>query len=242
LLSAGALGGALWAGVTAGLRDRFNASEILVSLMLVYVAEQLLSYLVNRPWKDPNGYNFPQTSTFLSSARLPRLALGSRANLGLPLALLAAVAGWFFMHKSYAGYRLDVAGLAPAAARYAGFSARNALWLPLLLSGALAGLAGALEVAGPDGQLTTHVPLGYGFAAIIVAFVGRLDPLGVTLSSVLMSMFFIGGELSQSRLGLPKSITGIFQGLLLFSLLTCDTFVKNKLRFTGSVFGKAVTK
>ncbi|HYQ27788.1 MAG TPA: ABC transporter permease [Polyangiaceae bacterium] len=242
LLSAGALGGALWAGITAVLRDRCNASEILVSLMLVYVAEQLLAYLVNGPWKDPNGYNFPQTITFLSSARVPRLSEGSRANIGVPLALLSAAACWLFIHKSFAGYRLDVAGLSPAAARYAGFSARSALWLPLLLSGALAGLAGALEVAGPDGQLTTHVPLGYGFAAIIVAFVGRLDPLGVTFSSLLMSMFFIGGELSQSRLGLPKSITGVFQGLLLFSLLTCDTFVKNKLRFVSSGSARALAK
>lgn len=236
LLAAGALGGALWAGVAAALRDRFNASEILVSLMLVYVAEQLLAYLVNGPWQDPNGYNFPQTITFLSSARIPRLVEGSRANLGFPLALLSAAGCWLFIHKSYSGYQLDVAGRAPAAARYAGFSARGALWVPLLVSGALAGLAGGLEVAGPDGQLTTHVPLGYGFAAIIVAFVGRLDPFGVTLSSVLMSMFFIGGELSQSRLGLPKSISAVFQGLLLFSLLTCDALVKSKLRvaFTGS--------
>jgi ABC-type uncharacterized transport system permease subunit len=242
LLVAGALGGALWAGITATLRDRYNASEILVSLMLVYVAEQLLGYLVNGPWKDPNGYNFPQTINFLSSARIPRLFQGSRANIGLPLALVSAGACWLFMHKSYAGYRLDVAGLAPAAGRYAGFSARSALWLPLILSGAFAGLAGALEVAGPDGQLTTHVPLGYGFAAIIVAFVGRLDPIGVTLSSILMSMFFIGGELSQSRLGLPKSITGVFQGLLLFSLLTCDTLVKNRLRFAFSSSDRAVVK
>jgi len=231
ILVAGGVGGALWASITALLRDRCNASEILVSLMLVYVAEQLLAYLVNGPWKDPNGYNFPQTISFLPCARIPRLVQGSRANLGVILALASAAAAWLFMHKSYSGYRLDVAGLAPAAARYAGFSARAALWLPLLVSGTLSGLAGALEVAGPDGQLTTHVPLGYGFAAIIVAFVGRLDPLGVSFSSVLMSMFYIGGELSQSRLGLPKSITGIFQGLLLFALLSCDTFVKNRVRF-----------
>ncbi|HET7544923.1 MAG TPA: ABC transporter permease [Polyangiaceae bacterium] len=242
LLLAGALGGGLWAAVTALLRDRCNASEILVSLMLVYVAEQLLGYLVNGPWKDPNGYNFPQTITFLSSARIPRLIEGTRANIGVLLALVGTAAAWLFMHKSYTGYRLDVAGLAPAAARYAGFSARGALWLPLLVSGALSGLAGALEVAGPDGQLTTHVPLGYGFAAIIVAFVGRLDPLGVTFSSILMSMFFIGGELSQSRLGLPKSITGVFQGLLLFSLLSCDTFVKSKLRFALPAASKLPSK
>jgi simple sugar transport system permease protein len=232
VLLGGTLGGMAWAALTALLRDRFNASEILVSLMLVYVAEQVLSYLVHGPWKDPNGYNFPQTITFLGSTRVPRLLDGTRANWGVPLALASAALLWLFMQRTYAGYRLEVGGLAPAAARYAGYSAKSALWTTLLVSGALAGLAGALEVAGPVGQLTTHVPLGYGFAAIIVAFVGRLNPIGVTFSSVLMSMFYIGGEMSQSRLGLPKSITGVFQGLLLFSLLSCDTFIHNRVRWS----------
>jgi simple sugar transport system permease protein len=230
---AGMTAGMLWAALTALLRDRFNAGEILVSLMLVYVAEQLLSYLVHGPWKDPNGYNFPQTITFLSQTRVPRLIEGTRANASVLIALLSVALFWLFMYRTHAGYKLEVGGLAPRAARYAGFSSRAALWTTLLLSGAMAGLAGALEVAGPAGQLTTHVPLGYGFAAIIVAFVGRLDPLGVTLSSLLMSMFYIGGELSQSRLGLPKSITGVFQGLLLFSLLSCDTLINNRVRFGG---------
>jgi simple sugar transport system permease protein len=232
VLLAGVAAGMIWAAVTALLRDRFNASEILVSLMLVYVAEQLLSYLVHGPWKDPQGYNFPQTITFLEQTRVPRLAEGSRANWSVAIALTSVLAGWLFMSKTHAGYRLEVGGLAPRAARYAGFSSRSALWTALLVSGATAGLAGALEVAGPVGQLTAHVPLGYGFAAIIVAFVGRLAPAGVLLSSVLMSMFYIGGELSQSRLGLPKSITGVFQGLLLFSLLVCDTLIHSRLRLT----------
>jgi ABC-type uncharacterized transport system permease subunit len=230
VLLAGTCAGLLWAALTALLRDRYNASEILVSLMLVYVAEQVLSYLVRGPWKDPDGYNFPQTITFLDAARVPRLVDGNRANWGSVLALLAAGACWLFLHRTRAGYRLEVAGLAPRAARFAGFSSRGALWSALLISGGLAGLAGALEVVGPVGQLTTHVPLGYGFAAIIVAFVGRLDPLGVTFSAVLMSMFYIGGELSQSRLGLPKSITGVFQGLLLFCLLGCDTLIHHRVR------------
>lgn len=230
VLLAGAVSGMLWAGLTALLKDRFNASEILVSLMLVYVAEQVLSYVVHGPWKDPNGYNFPQTITFLAQARVPRLVEGSRANWGVVVALLSTGACWLFMHRTLSGYKLEVAGLSPRAARYAGFSSRAALWTTLLLSGALAGLAGALEVSGPVGQLTSEVPLGYGFAAIIVAFVGRLEPIGVTLSSLLMSLFYIGGELSQSRLGLPKSITGVFQGLLLFSLLTCDTLINHRLR------------
>jgi simple sugar transport system permease protein len=233
VLLAGTCAGMLWAAITALLRDRFNASEILVSLMLVYVAEQVLSYLVQGPWKDPNGYNFPQTVTFLAQARVPRLAQGSRANWGIAGALVSVGAFWLLMHRTLAGYKLQVAGLAPRAARYAGFSARGALWTTLLLSGASAGLAGALEVAGPVGQLTTQVPLGYGFAAIIVALVGRLEPIGITLSSLLMSMFYLGGELSQSRLGLPKSITGVFQGLLLFSLLGCDTLINSRVRVSG---------
>ena len=121
-------------------------------------------------------------------------------------------------------------GLAPAAAKYAGFSSRSALWTALLVSGGMAGLAGALEAAGPLGQLTPHVPVGYGFAAIIVAFVGRLHPVGIIFSAVLMSMFYIGGELAQSRMGLPKSLTGVFQGLLLFTLLACDTLIHYRVR------------
>lgn len=231
ILLAGVLGGMAWAGVTALLRDRFNANEILVSLMLVYVATLTLSYLVYGPWKDPAGFNFPQTRTFERVTQIPRLWSGSRVTIGLLLALAGAVLLWLFLFRTRAGFALQVGGLAPAAARYAGFSSRRALWLALLISGGTAGLAGALEVAGPLGQLTPYVPAGYGFAAIIVAFVGRLHPLGMVLSALLMSMFYIGGELAQSRLGLPKSITGVFQGLLLFTLLACDTLVAYRLRW-----------
>jgi general nucleoside transport system permease protein len=232
ILLAGALGGMAWASITAVLRDRFNANEILVSLMLVYVADMVLSYLVFGPWKDPAGYNFPQTKTFDAVTQIPRLMAGSRVNIGIVLALLGVAALWFFLFRTYAGFRQEVSGLAPAAARYAGFSSRRALWVALLTSGGAAGLAGALEVAGPIGQLTSYVPAGYGFAAIIVAFVGRLHPVGVVFSAVLMSMFYIGGELAQSRLGLPKSLTGVFQGLLLFNLLACDTLMAYRLKLT----------
>ena len=229
VLLAGVLGGMFWASITAALRERFHANEILVSLMLVYVAIQLLGFLVHGPWKDPAGYNFPQSRTFEAATQIPRLMAGSRMNLGLPLALACAVLLWVFLFRLRAGFALQVGGLAPAASRYAGFSSRQALWTSLLISGATAGLAGALEVAGPIGQLTPYVPAGYGFAAIIVAFVGRLHPAGMVLSAILMSMFYIGGELAQSRLGLPKSISGVFQGLLLFCLLLCDTLINYRL-------------
>jgi ABC-type uncharacterized transport system permease subunit len=233
IIAAGVLGGMLWAGVTAILRDRFNANEILVSLMLVYVAVQVLSYMVGGPWKDPNGFNFPQSKTFDAITRIPRLFDGSRVTIGVLFALAGVAGLWVFLFRTRAGFSLQVGGLAPAAARYAGFSSRRALWTALLISGGAAGLAGALEVAGPIGQLTTYVPAGYGFAAIIVAYVGRLHPVGMVFSAILMSMFYIGGEMAQSRLGLTKSLTGVFQGLLLFSLLACDTLVNYRLSFKG---------
>ena len=233
IILAGVIGGMVWASITAVLRDRFNANEILVSLMLVYVAVQLLSFVVGGPWKDPNGFNFPQSKTFEATTRIPRLFDGSRLSMGVLLAVIGVVGMWIFLFRTRAGFAQQVGGLAPAAARYAGFSSRKALWTALMISGGAAGLAGALEVAGPIGQLTPYVPAGYGFAAIIVAFVGRLHPVGMVFSAILMSMFYIGGEMAQSRLGLTKSLTGVFQGLLLFSLLACDTLVNYRLKFKG---------
>jgi simple sugar transport system permease protein len=233
ILLAGVAGGMVWAGITAFLRDRFHANEILVSLMLVYVAIMTLNFLVYGPWKDPLGYNFPQTKTFDAITQIPKLITGTRVNIGVLLVLAGVGVLWVFLFRTHAGFAQQVGGLAPDAARYAGFSSRKALWLALLTSGAAAGLAGALEVAGPLRQLTPFVPVGYGFAAIIVAFVGRLHPVGMVLSALLMSMFYIGGELAQSRLGLPRSLTGVFQGLLLFTLLACDTLMQYRIRWVA---------
>ncbi|WP_295551969.1 ABC transporter permease [uncultured Pseudacidovorax sp.] len=234
ILVAGVLGGMLWAAIVAWLRDVCNANEILTSLMLVYVATLLLLWLVGGPWKDPMGYNFPQTKTFEAVTQIPRLMKGSRVTIGIVIALVGVAALWVFLFRTRLGFAQQVGGLAPAAARYAGFSARRAVWIALLTSGGAAGLAGALEVAGPIGQLTPYVPAGYGFAAIIVAFVGRLHPVGMVFSAILMSMFYIGGELAQSRLGLPKSLTAVFQGLLLFTLLACDTLVAYRVRMKAA--------
>lgn len=229
-LIAGVLGGMFWAGITALLRTRFNANEILVSLMLVYVAYFLLTYVVYGPWKDPKGFNFPQTATFAKAAMAPLLLPGSRMHLGVLVAVAAVIAMAFFLMRSYLAFQLRVGGLAPAAARYAGYSANRSIWIALLVSGGFAGLAGAFEAIGPLGQLTPHVSVGYGFGAIIVAFVGRLHAVGILFAAILMSMFYIGGELSQSRLGLPSSLTGVFQGLLLFTLLACDVLIQYRIR------------
>lgn len=231
-LAAGMAGGMVWAGMTAWLRDRYNASEILVSLMLVYIAQLLLSYLVYGVLRDPEGFNFPQSKLLSDGLLLPMIVADTRLHLGIVFALLASLGGWLYLSKSISGFRLRVGGMAPAAARYAGFSSRKALWSSLLICGALSGLAGVCEVLGPMGQLTPTVSPGYGFAAIIVAFVGRLHPVGVIFSSFIMALFYIGGELAQSRLGLPSAITGVFQGMLLFALLACDVLIQYKLRWS----------
>ena len=230
MIVAGALGGAAWAAIPALLRTRFNANEILVSLMLVYVAQLFVSWLVFGPWKDPDGFNFPQTRMFGDAALMPVLLEGTRLHLGFALAIAVLVAGYAFMNRSYAGFRMRVAGEAPDAARYAGFSATRMIWVGLLLGGAAAGLAGMGEVAGPMGQLTDKVGSGYGFAAIIVAFVGRLNAFGILLTSLLMALLYIGGEQAQQYLNLPSSISMVFQGMLLFFLLGADVFVNYRLR------------
>ena len=144
---------------------------------------------------------------------------------------------WVFMFRLFRGYQLQVGGLAPAAARYAGFSASTSLWTALLISGGLAGLAGGIEAAATFKQITPHVSTGLGFTAIIVCFVGRLHPVGIIFAGLLLSTMIIGGELGQSRLGLPNALTGVFQGLLLLVLLACDTLIHYRIRVRSALAG-----
>jgi simple sugar transport system permease protein len=235
VLAGGLLGGMAWAAIVAVLRDRFNASEILVSLMLVYVAQQLVNYMVFGPWKDPAGFNFPQTKNFDASTWMPNLLTGTRLHVGFIVALVLVALMWVFMFRIYRGFQLQVGGQAPAAARYAGFSASTSLWTALMISGGLAGLAGGMEAIGTLRQVTPHVSAGLGFTAIIVCFVGRLHPVGIIFAGVLLSMMIIGGELGQSRLGLPNALTGVFQGLLLVLLLACDTLIHFRIRVRSAL-------
>lgn len=232
VLLASAVGGAVWGGFTALLRHKFHANEILVSLMLVYVAQLLLAWCVQGPMRDPEGFGFPQTALFEAGALLPVLE-GTRLHLGALLALIAALGIWLLMDRMALGFQFKVSGMAPFAARYAGYHPGKLIWASMLICGALAGLAGGIEAAGPLGQLTPSVSPGYGFAAIIVAFVGRLSPLGCIPAAFVMALFYLGGELAQSRLGLPSSITGVYQGLLLFFILACDTLIFYRLGWRG---------
>lgn len=229
----GALGGMAWAAIPAFLRTRFNANEILTSLMLTYVSELILIYLVTGPWRDPEGYGFPQTALFSASATAPILFQGFRVHVGVVVALLVAVIGWVILGRSVFGFQLRVVGQAPRAARYAGFSERRLIWSSMLLGGGLAGLAGLFEVSALVGQLTPAVPVYYGFVGIIVAFLGRLHPLGIILAGLVLALSYLGGEAAQIELGMPSAVAKIFQGVLLFMLLACDLLVLYRVRWRG---------
>lgn len=236
MIVAGALGGALWASITAFLRAQFNTNEILVSLMLTYVADLVVKYLVFGPWQDPNANSFPITVSFNDNALFPLLAStgwewleGTRINTSLLVTLVAIPLAWIFMTKTFLGFQLNVAGLAPRASRYAGYSAKRAIWIVMLIGGAAAGLAGVGEVAGPIGQLNDRWIPGYGFTAIIVAALGRFHPFGITLAALLMALLYLGGEAVQISMQLPKAISLVFQGLLLMFLLGCDVLVNYRV-------------
>lgn len=227
----GAVGGAFWGAIPALLKTHFNAEETLTTLMMNYVAMFFLLYLVNGPWRDPDGMNFPQSVMFNESASLPLIMEGTRINLSILITLVAVIIFWVFIRKSLTIYKLEVSGQAPLAAKYAGFSSKKAVWMSLVISGMMAGIAGICEVAGPIGQLTPNLSPGYGYAAIIVAYLGRLNPIGIVLSGCFMALIYLGGEMAQMQLQLPLAITGIFQGLLLFFLLAADALIENRYRF-----------
>lgn len=231
MIVAGALGGAVYALIAAGLRTRFGASEILVTLMMSLIAVQMLNYLLLGPWKDPRGFNFPQTVMFPDNALLPILFDGTRTNISLIFAVLASVFAYLMMQHHFRGYQLRTAGLAPRAALYAGFSAPRMVWLGLGLGGLAAGIAGASEVAGPLGQLQRSVSSGYGYAAIIVAYVGGLNPLGIVASSFLISVIYIGGDSATVTAGLPVAAVEVFQGLLLLFYLLTFTLIRFRVEF-----------
>ncbi len=234
MIIAGALGGMAYGCIAAGLRTRFGASEILVTLMLSLIAVQILNYLLLGPWKDPRGFNFPQTVMFPDNAMLPVLFDGARANISLFFALIASVLAHLMMQNHFSGYQLRTAGLAPRAALYAGFKGGRMIWISLALGGLAAGIAGASEVAGPLGQLQRSVSSGYGYAAIIVAYMGGLRPIGIVFSSFLISVVYIGGDSATVTAGLPVAAVEVFQGFLLSFYLLTFTLIRYRIVFTPS--------
>jgi simple sugar transport system permease protein len=234
MLLMGIAGGMLWAAIPALLKTRFGTNEILTSLMLVYVAGYLLDYLVRGPLRDPQGFGFPGSRVFTDFQVMPILIPGTRVHLGLIFAVVVAVAGWFLLRRTITGFEIGVIGQAPRAGAFAGFSRNRMIWVVFLISGGLAGLAGIGEVAGPVGKLDVVISPGYGFTAIIVAFLGRLNPLSIMVAALVLALTFIGGEQAQILLGMSSRTARVFQGMLLFFVLACDTFILYRLRIVSA--------
>jgi len=232
MILAGAAGGWAWGMIPAMLRNWFGASEILVSLMLVYVAQKVAAWMAFGPMKNPEGFGFPGSRNLqhYPPAANPDLIDGTGLHWGVVAAALAVLGTWVLMSRSLRGFHVRVAGEAPRAARFAGVRPETLVAFCLGLSGALAGLAGLFEAAGPAGQITDRFGVGYGFTAIIVAFLGRLHPFGILLAGLLLALTYIGGELAQLSLNLPAASVQVFQGMLLFFLLGFDILTRYRIR------------
>jgi general nucleoside transport system permease protein len=233
MLVFGLIGGALFGAIPALLKVRFNTNEILTSLMLVYVMQLFLDWMVRGPWRNPEGNNFPETRRFNPMAVLPEIMPASgRANWGIAFALIAAVLVWYMMKRTKRGFDIKVQGASPRAARFAGIDASRMVFFAFMFSGALAGLAGISEVSGAIGQLRPSISPGYGFTAIIVAFLGRLNPLGIVAAGLVLALTYLGGEAAQISLGLSDKLARVFQGMLLFFVLACDTLIHYRIIFS----------
>ena len=233
MIAAGALGGFLWAMIPGVLKTRFNTNEILVSLLLVYVAEQILAWMALGPLRNPDGSGFPGSRNLrqYEAAANNELIAGSGMHWGVVAALIAVIFAYILLSRHLMGLHIRLAGQSPRAARFAGVNPERLILFCLGISGALAGLAGLFEVAGPAGQISIDFNTGYGFTAIIVAFLGRLHPIGILLAGLLMALTYIGGEAAQATMGLPAAAIQAFQGMLLFFLLGFDVLTNFRVRF-----------
>jgi simple sugar transport system permease protein len=235
MLVMGALGGAMFAAIPALLKAHFNTNEILTSLMLVYIAQLFLDWLIRGAWRNPQGFNFPESVPFAPEATLPAIWEESgRAHWAFVFAILSAILVWFMLKYTLRGFEIVVLGQSERAGRFAGFSSKKMIWFTFLFSGALAGLAGICEVSGSIGHLQPAISPGYGFTAIIVAFLGRLNPLGIVASGLVLALTYLGGEAAQLSIGVSDKVTRVFQGLLLFFVLSCDTLIYYKIRIVWS--------
>ncbi|MDC1076449.1 ABC transporter permease [Litorivicinus sp.] len=230
VLLGGTIGGLFWGAIPAFLKVRFNANEILVSLMLTYVAILLLSVMVHGPLRDPDGFNFPESRLFHDAATLPKLFSAGRGHLGFVFAIAFAIVGTWVVKRWHLGFEMRVTGLSASVAKFAGYSRDRTVWMALLMGGAISGFAGVVEVTGNIGQLVPTISPSYGFTAIIVAFLARLHPLAVIPAGLLVALSYLAGEAAQLSLGVPAASTQVFQGLLLFFLLGTSLFVNYRVR------------
>ena len=235
MLLFGALGGMVYALIPAVLKVKLGVSEILTSLMLVYVAQLILDYLIRGPWRDPKGFNFPQSVPFDAEATLPLLLSSGRLHFGVIITLIVVVVAAIVFARTMFGYQVRVVGSSPNAARHGGFDSKRTIWATLMIGGAMAGLAGSLEFSGVLHKIDLGFPSGYGFTAIIVAFLGRLNPIGCLIAGIVLAVTYVGGQMAQTSVHIPNSTAGIFQAMMLFFILASDILVRYRVRLIPSV-------
>ncbi|WP_106745800.1 ABC transporter permease [Yoonia maritima] len=232
MIAAGVLGGTLWALIPGILKVKFDTNEILVSLMLVYVAEQLLASMALGALRNPDGMGFPGSRNLAKyDSATSWISENAGMHWGVVVALIAVIFAYVTLSRHLFGFNVRLAGQSPRAARFAGVNPSTLILICMGISGGLAGAAGLFEVAGPAGQISIDFNVGYGFTAIIVAFLGRLHPIGILLAAGLMALTYIGGEIAQSNLGLPGAAIQLMQGMLLFFLLMVDVLSNYRVTF-----------
>lgn len=229
VLVAGFIAGGVWGGIAGFLKQRYQANEIIVTLMLNYVGIQIVSFLVSGPWRDPQATE-AFTARFAPGTLLPVVLSGTRLHLGIAVALLAAVVLWWVMHHTVLGYQITVAGANEDAARYAGIKTGRLILITMVISGGLAGLAGVGEVAGLHHRVLAGFSPGYGYTAIAVAMLGRQEPLGVALAAFLFAALVIGVNGMQDLTGVPVSLVYIIEGLVLLFVLGSEILRQRQAR------------
>ncbi len=229
MFTAAFIAGGSWAGVAGFLRARWQVNEVIVTLLMNYIAILFVDYLVYGPWKDPKGFNFPLTAQFADGARLAQY-FDTRLHSGFFLALFIALLLYLFMERTVWGYQIKVIGSNPKAARYAGMKTGTTIFMVLFLSGAIAGIAGFSEVAGLQYRLQHGISPGYGYTAIIIAWLAKRSAIGVVIVSFLLGVLLVGGDSLQIYWQLPIALVYAFQGLILFFLLASDFFVQYRLK------------
>ncbi len=232
MIVAAAIGGFAWAMIPGVLRVRFGTNEILVSLMLVYVAEQLLASMALGALRNPDGMGFPGSRNLAQyDSASSWISQSAGMHWGVVAAFIAVIVAYVALSRHIFGFHVRLSGQSPRAARFGGVNPARLVLVCMGISGTLAGLAGLFEISGPAGQVSIDFNVGYGFTAIIVAFLGRLHPVGILLAGGLMALTYIGGEIAQSNLGLPLAAIQLLQGMLLFFLLAVDVLTNYRVRF-----------
>jgi len=234
-LLAGVIAGGLWAGIPALLKAYWKVDETLTTLMMNYIAILFSEYLYYGPWRDPDGYGFPGTKIFPQEAWLPRIS--GRAHYGLYFAIILAVVIWFILSRTRWGFELQMMGKNQKAARCQGVRIERNIILALLFSGGLAGLAGACEVTAISHRLQQGLSMGYGFTAIIIAWMSQLNPIAALFVSILMGALLVGGDQVQMAMGLPSAMGLVLQGMILFPMLAGAVFTDYRIRFTHEKIG-----